>query len=59
MGLKHSNERATILADTLNDAIEKLLDNNKSPSRKVGELDNRGSFFSGPVLGSGSGRADG
>jgi isocitrate dehydrogenase len=45
MGLKHDNGRAMILAGTLNDAIEKLLDNNKSPSRKVGELDNRGSHF--------------
>ena len=44
-GLKHDNARATLLANTLNDAIEKLLDNNKSPSRKVGELDNRGSHF--------------
>ncbi|MBT8443983.1 MAG: NADP-dependent isocitrate dehydrogenase [Gammaproteobacteria bacterium] len=45
MGLKHDNARAKILAGTLNQAIEKLLDNNKSPSRKVGELDNRGSHF--------------
>lgn len=44
-GLKHDNGRATILADTLNEAIEKLLENNKGPSRKVGELDNRGSHF--------------
>ncbi|MDP6652034.1 MAG: NADP-dependent isocitrate dehydrogenase, partial [Gammaproteobacteria bacterium] len=44
-GLKHDNGRATILANTLNEAIEKLLENNKSPSRKVGELDNRGSHF--------------
>jgi isocitrate dehydrogenase len=45
MGLQHDNGRATILANTLNQAIEKLLENNKSPSRKVGELDNRGSHF--------------
>jgi isocitrate dehydrogenase len=45
MGLMHDNKRATILANTLNDAIEKHLDNNKGPSRKVGELDNRGSHF--------------
>jgi len=44
-GLKHDNNRATILANTLNEAIEKLLENNKGPSRKVGELDNRGSHF--------------
>ena len=39
------NPKAQILADTLNEATEKLLLNNKSPSRKVGELDNRGSHF--------------
>ena len=39
------NPKAQILADTLSDATEKLLLNNKSPSRKVGELDNRGSHF--------------
>ncbi|MFT5710917.1 MAG: isocitrate dehydrogenase [Halioglobus sp.] len=45
MGLKHGNPRASILAKTLNEATGALLDNNKSPSRKVGELDNRGSHF--------------
>jgi isocitrate dehydrogenase len=40
-----NNSEALILANTLNKAIEKLLDNNKSPSRKVGEIDNRGSHF--------------
>ncbi|HUB55939.1 MAG TPA: NADP-dependent isocitrate dehydrogenase, partial [Mycobacterium sp.] len=39
------NERAKVLGKTLDDAIGKLLDNNKSPSRKTGELDNRGSQF--------------
>lgn len=39
------NEMAAILAVALDDAIEKLLDTNKSPSRKVGEIDNRGSHF--------------
>jgi isocitrate dehydrogenase len=39
------NVRARILADTLDTATAKFLDNNKSPSRKVGELDNRGSHF--------------
>ena len=33
------------MADTLDAAIGKLLDTNKSPSRKVGEIDNRGSHF--------------
>ncbi len=44
-GLKHGNIRASLLSRTLEEAIGKLLDNNKSPSRKVGELDNRGSHF--------------
>ena len=39
------NKEAAILGDTLNDATEKLLTNNKSPSRKVKELDTRGSHF--------------
>uniref|UniRef100_P41561 Isocitrate dehydrogenase [NADP] 2 n=1 Tax=Colwellia maris TaxID=77524 RepID=IDH2_COLMA len=39
------NARAQILADTLDAATGKFLDTNKSPSRKVGELDNRGSHF--------------
>ena len=45
LGTKAGNERATILAKTLDAATGKLLDNNKSPSRKTGELDNRGSQF--------------
>ena len=40
-----NNQQAQILADTLNDAIAKFLESNKSPSRKVYELDNRGSHF--------------
>lgn len=39
------NKKAQILADTLSDATEKLLLNNKSPKSSVGELDNRGSHF--------------
>lgn len=39
------NPRAKVLADTLGIATGKFLDNDKSPSRKVGELDNRGSHF--------------
>ncbi|XQW86745.1 NADP-dependent isocitrate dehydrogenase [Thalassotalea piscium] len=39
------NTKAQVLADTLDAATGKFLDNNKSPSRKVGELDNRGSHF--------------
>ncbi|MGP5230802.1 NADP-dependent isocitrate dehydrogenase [Psychrobacter celer] len=39
------NAKAQVLADTLDKATEKLLLNNKSPSRKTGEIDNRGSHF--------------
>ncbi|AFC45390.1 MULTISPECIES: NADP-dependent isocitrate dehydrogenase [Mycobacterium] len=45
IGIKTDNERAKLLGKTLDAAIGKLLDNNKSPSRKTGELDNRGSQF--------------
>ena len=45
IGLKHNNEKAKILARTLDAATGRLLENGKSPSRKVGELDNRGSHF--------------
>lgn len=45
MGIKQNNARASILSKTLNEATGILLQNNKSPSRKVGELDNRGSHF--------------
>ena len=40
-----SNAAAGVLAKTLDQANGKILDNNKSPARKVGELDNRGSHF--------------
>ncbi|HEY6094680.1 MAG TPA: NADP-dependent isocitrate dehydrogenase [Gallionellaceae bacterium] len=39
------NDKAQVLADTLDQAIGQILDHNKSPARKVGELDNRGSHF--------------
>ncbi len=39
------NKKAQALADTLDQATGKILDNNRSPARKVGELDNRGSHF--------------
>ena len=41
----YSNPQAGLLGNTLDDATEKLLENRKSPSRKVNELDNRGSHF--------------
>ena len=40
-----NNTRAGILANTLDRAIEQLLDKRQSPSRKLGEIDNRGSHF--------------
>ena len=45
MGIKLGNAKAKLLAKTLDAATGKLLDNNKSPSPKTGELDNRGSQF--------------
>ncbi|MFJ2994161.1 NADP-dependent isocitrate dehydrogenase [Pandoraea sp. NPDC087047] len=45
LGIKTGNQRAKILAKTLDAATGKLLDNNKGPSPKTGELDNRGSQF--------------
>ncbi len=41
----HKNDKAQLLADALDEATEKLLNTGKSPSRKVNELDNRGSHF--------------
>ena len=45
MGLKNSNPKALLLAKTLDAATGKLLDTNKNPSPKTGQLDNRGSQF--------------
>ncbi|MCF6296129.1 MAG: NADP-dependent isocitrate dehydrogenase [Flavobacteriaceae bacterium] len=45
LGETNNNNKALILAETLEDATGKLLDNKKSPSRIVNELDNRGSHF--------------
>ena len=45
LGNKTGDKRATLLAKTLDLATGKLLDNDKGPSRKTGELDNRGSQF--------------
>ncbi len=41
----YKNEKAQVLADTLDQANAKILENNRSPARKVGEIDNRGSHF--------------
>ena len=45
LGQTNNNNEALILAETLDNATDKFLENNKSPSRKVRELDNRGSHF--------------
>ncbi|MDA0285450.1 MAG: NADP-dependent isocitrate dehydrogenase, partial [Planctomycetota bacterium] len=45
LGHQTGNGKALVLAATLNQATGKFLDENKSPSRKVNELDNRGSHF--------------
>jgi isocitrate dehydrogenase len=45
LGIKAGNKRAALLGTTLDAAIGKLLENDKGPSRKTGELDNRGSQF--------------
>ncbi len=41
----NKNPKAKVLGETLDDATDKLLENRKGPSRKAGELDNRGSHF--------------
>jgi isocitrate dehydrogenase len=45
LALTFSNDKAKVLAETLDQAIGKFLDNDKSPARKVGQIDNRGSHF--------------
>ncbi|MBV1924475.1 MAG: NADP-dependent isocitrate dehydrogenase [Flavobacteriaceae bacterium] len=45
LGTTFDNAKAILLSETLDDATETLLENKKGPSRKVNELDNRGSHF--------------
>ncbi|WNG83203.1 NADP-dependent isocitrate dehydrogenase [Mycobacterium sp. ITM-2016-00316] len=45
LGSKTDNAKAKLLGETLDTAVGKLLNENKNPSRKAGELDNRGSQF--------------
>ncbi|MEE8877110.1 NADP-dependent isocitrate dehydrogenase [Pseudomonas helleri] len=45
LGTTYNNAKALVLAKTLDQATGQFLDNNKSPSRKVGNIDNRGSHF--------------
>jgi isocitrate dehydrogenase len=45
LGTKNSNKKAILLSESLDKATEKLLLENKSPARKLGHIDNRGSHF--------------
>ena len=45
MATVHSHERARVLGNTLDEATTKLLQYNKSPARKLGKIENRGSHF--------------
>jgi len=45
LGTTNNNPKALVLGETLDEATDKFLENDKSPSRKVGELDIRGSHF--------------
>ncbi len=45
VALKDGNKKAKVLADTLDAANGKILEFNRTPARKIGELDNRGSHF--------------
>lgn len=45
LGQSLNNSKALVLSETLDQATEKFLENDKSPARKVGQLDNRGSHF--------------
>ncbi|MGB1261307.1 MAG: NADP-dependent isocitrate dehydrogenase [Cognaticolwellia sp.] len=45
LSVRTGNSKAQVLADTLDEATAKFLQENKSPSRRVNELDNRGSHF--------------
>lgn len=45
LGQTQGNAKALVLSETLDTATEKFLENDKSPARKVGQIDNRGSHF--------------
>ena len=45
LGEVHGNAKAKVLGETLDEATTKLLQNNKSPARRLGQIDNRGSHF--------------
>ena len=56
LGIKNDNARAITLAKALDEATGKLLETNKSPSRKTGELITAAAISTRDVLGTGSGR---
>ena len=59
LGDATGNARAGLLGEALDRATERLLNENKSPARRVGQIDNRGShFWLAPLLGPGARRAD-
>ncbi len=45
LGNLYNNAKALVLSETLDEATEKFLENDKSPARKIGSIDNRGSHF--------------
>ncbi|MGV9004101.1 NADP-dependent isocitrate dehydrogenase [Flavobacterium sp.] len=45
LAITFHNDKAQILSETLDEATEKFLENDKSPARKIGSIDNRGSHF--------------
>ena len=45
LGQVFNNKKALVLSETLDEATEKFLENDKSPARKIGQIDNRGSHF--------------
>ena len=45
IGATFNDAQAAVLADTLDEAIGRFLDNNRSPARKIGQIDNRGGHF--------------
>ncbi len=45
LGQNFDNQKALVLSEALDDATEKFLENDKSPARKLGSIDNRGSHF--------------
>jgi isocitrate dehydrogenase len=45
LGSVYNNPKALVLAEALDQATDKFLKNDKSPARRIGQIDNRGSHF--------------